>query len=114
LGVGDKVQAVLGNIPYLVHATPFLWDAKQLLIMWIFIYAFFKFAWAFRLSHYGAIMIGAAPLDADDCTRTPSVRRSSSASPASITTAGFARSSTRLRLWPGFSIRRCSCSSPRI
>jgi uncharacterized membrane protein len=69
LGVGDKVQAVLGNIPYLVHATPFLWDARQLLIMWIFIYAFFKFAWAFRLSHYGAIMIGAAPLDADDCTR---------------------------------------------
>jgi hypothetical protein len=33
LGVGDKVQAVLGNIPCLVHATPFLWDAKQLLIM---------------------------------------------------------------------------------
>jgi uncharacterized membrane protein len=30
--------------------------------MGIFIYAFFKFAWAFRLSHYAAIMIGAAPV----------------------------------------------------
>lgn len=68
LGAGDKVQAVLGNIPYLAHATPFLWDAKQLLIMWIFVYAFFKFAWAFRLSHYGAIMIGATPLESEDCT----------------------------------------------
>lgn len=59
---------MLGNYPYLAHSTPFLWDAKQLLIMWIFIYAFFKFAWAFRLSHYGAIMIGAAPLEGEDCT----------------------------------------------
>ncbi|HWB45742.1 MAG TPA: DUF599 family protein [Hyphomicrobiaceae bacterium] len=62
LGAGDKVQAVLANIPYLARSTPFLWDVKQILIMWIFVYAFFKFAWAFRLSHYGSIMIGAAPL----------------------------------------------------
>ena len=34
---------------------------KQLLIMAIFVYAFFKFAWAFRLSHYASIMIGATP-----------------------------------------------------
>ncbi len=42
-------------------ATPFIWEAKQLLIMAILVYAFFKFAWAFRLSHYGSIMIGAMP-----------------------------------------------------
>ena len=28
----------------------------------IFVYALFKFAWAFRLSHYKAILIGATPL----------------------------------------------------
>jgi uncharacterized membrane protein len=32
------------------------------LMMGIFVYAFFKFAWAFRLTHYTAIMIGATPL----------------------------------------------------
>lgn len=41
--------------------------------MTIFIYAFFKFAWAFRLSHYVAIMIGAMPgadaAHAEQCTR---------------------------------------------
>jgi uncharacterized membrane protein len=31
----------------------------------IFIYAFFKFAWAFRLSHYTAIMIGSTPILGD-------------------------------------------------
>jgi uncharacterized membrane protein len=29
--------------------------------MAIFIYAFFKFAWAFRISHFASIMIGATP-----------------------------------------------------
>ena len=38
-----------------------LWEVKLLLIMAIFIFAFFKFAWAFRLSHYASIMIGATP-----------------------------------------------------
>ncbi len=27
----------------------------------IFVYAFFKFAWAYRLFNYGAILIGAVP-----------------------------------------------------
>ena len=30
--------------------------------MGIFIYAFFKFAWAFRIAHYGSIMIRATPI----------------------------------------------------
>jgi uncharacterized membrane protein len=61
MGSGEKVQAMLGRLPYVAPATPFIWEAKQLLILAILIYAFFKFAWAFRLSHYGSIMIGAMP-----------------------------------------------------
>jgi uncharacterized membrane protein len=30
----------------------------QVLLMSIFVYTFFKFAWAFRLTHYTAILIG--------------------------------------------------------
>lgn len=62
MGSGEKLQAILGRLPYVATATPFVWEVKQLLIMGIFIYAFFKFAWAFRLSHYAAIMIGAMPV----------------------------------------------------
>jgi uncharacterized membrane protein len=38
-----------------------MWEVKLMLIMAIFIFAFFKFAWAFRLGHYTAIMIGSTP-----------------------------------------------------
>jgi uncharacterized membrane protein len=71
MGSGEKLQAILGRLPYVASATPFVWEVKQLLIMAIFIYAFFKFAWAFRLSHYAAIMIGATPdaTQAEECTR---------------------------------------------
>jgi uncharacterized membrane protein len=61
IGTGDKVQLMVERLPYVAPATPVVWEIKQLLIMGIFIYAFFKFAWAFRLSHYAAIMIGATP-----------------------------------------------------
>ena len=61
-GSGEKVQGLLEKIPYVAKASPELFEIKLLLIMAIFIYGFFKFAWAFRLSHYTAIMIGATPI----------------------------------------------------
>ena len=47
MGSGEKVQAMLGRLPYVAPATPFIWETKQLLILAILVYAFFKFAWAF-------------------------------------------------------------------
>jgi uncharacterized membrane protein len=58
---GERIQKLLDGFPLITQPTPFFWAVKQLLIMAIFIYAFFKFAWAFRLSHYASIMIGATP-----------------------------------------------------
>lgn len=71
LGSGEKLQAMLANLPFVHATTPAVLEAKQLLIMSIFIYAFFKFAWAFRISHYASIMIGATPIydpaNSQDC-----------------------------------------------
>jgi uncharacterized membrane protein len=62
LGSGaERLQYLLDALPFAMQSTPIVWAVKQLLIMAIFIYAFFKFAWAFRLSHYASIMIGATP-----------------------------------------------------
>ncbi len=62
LGSGaERLQYLLDALPLAMQSTPVVWAAKQLLIMGIFVYAFFKFAWAFRLSHYATIMIGATP-----------------------------------------------------
>lgn len=55
------IQAMLERIPLLHASTPFVWQLKVLFEMSIFVFAFFKFAWAFRLSHYTAIMVGATP-----------------------------------------------------
>lgn len=61
VGSGDKLLDVLQRLPLAVGGTPALVEMKTLLLMAIFIYGFFKFAWAFRLSHYCGIMIGATP-----------------------------------------------------
>ena len=62
LGSGERVQALIERLPYVARASPVLMELKLLLLVAIFVYAFFKFAWAFRLSHYAAIMIGATPI----------------------------------------------------
>ena len=61
-GSGEKVQALLERLPFVAPSTAVVFELKLLLLIAIFIYSFFKFAWAFRLSHYAAIMIGATPI----------------------------------------------------
>lgn len=62
MGSGDKAQALVERLPYVRSSGSSLWEVKIVLLMVIFIYAFFKFAWAFRLSHYVAIMIASTPI----------------------------------------------------
>ena len=61
LGAGEHAQAVLERMPFTAHTDPVAWDVKIIVLMTVFIYAFFKFAWAFRLAHYSMIMMGATP-----------------------------------------------------
>ena len=61
LGATDTVVAVLEDLPIAVSTSKVVWELKVLLLICIFVYAFVKFAWSFRLSSYFAIMIGAAP-----------------------------------------------------
>lgn len=59
VGSGEKLLDVLQRLPFSVSVSPAVVEIKTLLLMAVFVYAFFKFAWAFRLSHYCGIMIGA-------------------------------------------------------
>ncbi len=54
-----------------------LWELKIVGLLIIFGYAFFKFAWAYRLFNFTAILIGATPArsDPDEAARTAMVRR---------------------------------------
>lgn len=73
LPAGDRARALLDGMPLVVASTPIMWDIKVLFLIAIFVYAFFKFAWAYRLSHYTAILIGATPIEtannAEECRR---------------------------------------------
>jgi uncharacterized membrane protein len=59
LGRSDQAIALLNELPVAVKTSPLLWDLKILLLVILFVYAFFKFTWAFRHYNYCLILIGA-------------------------------------------------------
>ena len=61
LGASDQAIELLGDLPFAVRTTRTVWEIKVLLVTLIFTFAFFKFAWSYRLFNYVLIMIGAAP-----------------------------------------------------
>ena len=52
---------VISALPLGTKVTHLQWELKVVGLMIIFIYAFFKFGWSYRLYNYVAIMVGAAP-----------------------------------------------------
>jgi len=57
----DQILVVIAALPFSVPVTQEMWELKVLGLAVIFVYAFFKFAWSYRLFNYLAIMVGAAP-----------------------------------------------------
>ena len=57
----DQILPVMSLLPFGPKPTPEAWELKMLGLTIIFVYAFFKFAWSYRLFNYFAIMVGAAP-----------------------------------------------------
>jgi uncharacterized membrane protein len=57
----DQVVSVFSWLPFGEAPTQSQGEVKLLGLTVIFVYAFFKFAWSYRLYNYVAIMVGAAP-----------------------------------------------------
>src|SRR5215204_431278 len=57
---GDLISLVAA-LPFGVAPTRLQWEAKTLGLATILVYAFFKFAWSYRLYNYVAILVGATP-----------------------------------------------------
>lgn len=49
------------DLPYVTKTGVIVFQFKLLLLLAIFMYAFFKFIWALRLASYSAIILGAVP-----------------------------------------------------
>lgn len=56
-----EILDVVSALPFGTTTTAVQWEAKAIGMAVILVYAFFKFAWAYRLYNYLAIMVGAAP-----------------------------------------------------
>jgi uncharacterized membrane protein len=61
----DDMLNVMGSLPFAVATSRVQWEAKTIGLVIIFAYAFFKFAWSYRLYNYVAILLGAMPFSAD-------------------------------------------------
>ena len=56
-----EALAVFRTLPIDLTPSPALWEIKCVGLVLIFVYAFFKFAWSYRLFNYVAILLGAMP-----------------------------------------------------
>ena len=113
----NEALAVLGALPIDLSPSPALWEIKCVGLILIFIYAFFKFAWAYRLFNYVAILLGAMPpaataRHAGSRSACASAPRDCSKPRAGISIAASARSSSRSAISAGSSVPGC-CSSRR-
>lgn len=56
-----ELLEVVAALPFGDKSTAVQWETKTIGLAVIFVYAFFKFAWSYRLYNYLAIMVGATP-----------------------------------------------------
>ncbi len=61
IGALDKVITLTAELQFANHVTRELWELKLLLLLGVFVIAYFKFTWSIRQFNFFSILIGAAP-----------------------------------------------------
>jgi uncharacterized membrane protein len=64
----DDVLTVVATLPIGIQTSRVAWEMKSIGLAVIFVYAFFKFAWSYRLFNYVSILLGAMPPERDKDT----------------------------------------------
>ena len=57
----ERVVAIFSDLPFVPVTLRSVWEMKVIGLTGVFGYAFFKFAWAYRLFNYCVILLGALP-----------------------------------------------------
>lgn len=57
----DQVINLIKDLPFAMAATRQEWELKLLVMLLLFVYAFFKFTWSLRQYGFASVMIGGAP-----------------------------------------------------
>jgi uncharacterized membrane protein len=82
----EEMLTAVARLPFGETPNHTQWELKVVGLMIIFVYAFFKFAWAYRLYNYVAIMVGGAPPAAEQ--DTPEAKTYAETTATIITEAG--------------------------
>jgi len=61
LSTGDKAIEVARDLPFAAHTSALVFDVKILMLLAIYVFAFFRFTWSMRQYTIGALLIAAAP-----------------------------------------------------
>ncbi len=81
LGSTDKATELVREIPFAVRTSVLIFDLKVLLLIAVFVYAFFRFSWSMRQYTFVALVIGSLPdpkeFDAGKFDRAEFVQRAS-------------------------------------
>ncbi len=65
LGSSEKAIGLVNDLPFVTPASRAEWELKIVVLIVLFVYAFFKFTWSLRQYGFVTIMIGGAPIPAE-------------------------------------------------
>jgi uncharacterized membrane protein len=69
MGYAEQAASVVAQLPFAEQVSRRLWEIKVLVLLLIFVYAFFKFSWSIRQFGFCSILVGATrkpPKDASE------------------------------------------------
>lgn len=58
---GDKASDLVRELPFAARTSALIFDLKLILLLVVFVYAFFRFTWSMRQYTFGALLVAAAP-----------------------------------------------------
>ena len=61
LGATDKATELVRDLPFAARTSTLIFDMKLVLMLAIYVYAFFRFTWSMRQYTFGALLIASAP-----------------------------------------------------
>ena len=61
LGASEKATELAQELPFAERTSALVFDLKLLLLLAVFVYAFFRFTWSLRQYTFGALLVASAP-----------------------------------------------------
>ena len=61
LGTTEKASELVSEIPFAARTSVLVFDLKVILMLAIFVYAFFRFTWSMRQYTFGALLVASIP-----------------------------------------------------